>query len=151
MNASSKRAQRRANKLADRMKALEPQIEATVSKVYFDSKGRPKFQAGFRPAATMTIFGGACLFLGGLLTMTIIGAPLGIPLVSLGLLLRRQAKLVDREAIARAKQRLSEGTQAQPEPLADIADQIRKLAELRDTGVLTDEEFQAKKTKLLGL
>jgi Short C-terminal domain len=32
----------------------------------------------------------------------------------------------------------------------DVADQLRKLAELRDQGVLTDDEFAAQKTKLLG-
>jgi Bacterial PH domain/Short C-terminal domain len=31
----------------------------------------------------------------------------------------------------------------------DVADQIRKLAELRDQGILTEEEFQAKKRGLL--
>jgi uncharacterized membrane protein YeaQ/YmgE (transglycosylase-associated protein family) len=31
-----------------------------------------------------------------------------------------------------------------------IADQVRKLSELRDAGVLTDEEFEAKKAQLLG-
>jgi len=31
----------------------------------------------------------------------------------------------------------------------DIPDQIRKLGELRDSGVLTSEEFEAKKTELL--
>ncbi|MEG3181865.1 SHOCT domain-containing protein [Sphingomonas sp. LT1P40] len=35
-------------------------------------------------------------------------------------------------------------------PAADsIPDQLRKLGELRDIGVLTDAEFQAKKTELL--
>jgi hypothetical protein len=34
-------------------------------------------------------------------------------------------------------------------PLASGADEIRKLAELRDAGVLTEEEFQAKKSDLL--
>lgn len=33
----------------------------------------------------------------------------------------------------------------------DPVDQIRRLAELRDQGILTDEEFQAKKRQLLGL
>jgi hypothetical protein len=32
---------------------------------------------------------------------------------------------------------------------ADVLDQIKRLAELRDTGVLTDEEFDAKKAELL--
>lgn len=31
----------------------------------------------------------------------------------------------------------------------DLADQLKKLAELRDQGILTDDEFQAQKTKLL--
>ena len=36
------------------------------------------------------------------------------------------------------------------EPKADLADQLRKLADLRDAGVLTDEEFSSQKAKLLG-
>jgi hypothetical protein len=32
----------------------------------------------------------------------------------------------------------------------DVAGQIRKLGELRDEGLLTEEEFQTKKTELLG-
>jgi hypothetical protein len=31
----------------------------------------------------------------------------------------------------------------------DAADQLAKLAQLRDSGILTDEEFQAQKTKIL--
>jgi hypothetical protein len=34
---------------------------------------------------------------------------------------------------------------------AGIPDQLRKLAQLRDEGILTEDEFQAKKTQLLGL
>jgi Short C-terminal domain len=41
-----------------------------------------------------------------------------------------------------------------PEPAVagqdDVFTQIRKLGELRDTGVLTEEEFLAKKTELMG-
>ncbi len=33
----------------------------------------------------------------------------------------------------------------------DVADQLRKLAELRDQGILTDEEFTLQKQRLLGL
>jgi hypothetical protein len=32
----------------------------------------------------------------------------------------------------------------------DLADQLTKLAALRDQGILNDDEFQAQKTKLLG-
>lgn len=39
----------------------------------------------------------------------------------------------------------------QSEPSGDVTEQIRKLAELRDQGILTDEEFSAKKAQLLGL
>jgi Short C-terminal domain len=35
-------------------------------------------------------------------------------------------------------------------PALDVADQIRKLAELRDRGILTDDEFAAQKARLLG-
>jgi len=33
----------------------------------------------------------------------------------------------------------------------DIADQIKKLADLRDSGILTEEEFNAKKKQLLNI
>jgi hypothetical protein len=36
------------------------------------------------------------------------------------------------------------------EPQLDLADQLRKLADLRDAGVLTEEEFAAQKAKILG-
>lgn len=40
-------------------------------------------------------------------------------------------------------------TNAQSAPVPDLADQIRKLGELRDAGILTDEEFVNKKAELL--
>jgi hypothetical protein len=40
---------------------------------------------------------------------------------------------------------------AVPAAPLDPAEQIRKFAELRDEGVLSEEEFQAKKSDLLGL
>jgi uncharacterized membrane protein YeaQ/YmgE (transglycosylase-associated protein family) len=38
---------------------------------------------------------------------------------------------------------------AVPPPHDDVSDQLRRLAELRDEGVLTDEEFEVKKAELL--
>lgn len=35
-------------------------------------------------------------------------------------------------------------------PPTDVADQLRKLASLRDEGILSDEEFAAQKARLLG-
>ena len=34
-------------------------------------------------------------------------------------------------------------------PVLDVSDQLRKLAELRDAGVLSPAEFDAKKTDLM--
>lgn len=39
----------------------------------------------------------------------------------------------------------------QPSTTDDSIEQIKKLAELRDQGILTDAEFEAKKKQLLGL
>jgi len=45
--------------------------------------------------------------------------------------------------------------QAPPPPAApaqlDYAAELQKLASLRDAGVLTDEEFEAKKKQILGI
>jgi hypothetical protein len=35
-------------------------------------------------------------------------------------------------------------------PAAYVADELKKLVELRDLGALTDDEFAAQKAKLLG-
>jgi Short C-terminal domain/Domain of unknown function (DUF4429) len=40
---------------------------------------------------------------------------------------------------------------AAPAPSHDPADQLRKFAQLRDEGIVSEEEFQAKKAELLGL
>jgi Short C-terminal domain/Bacterial PH domain/Protein of unknown function (DUF2510) len=75
----------------------------------------------------------------------------------------RHKKLVERQsqfinvnpgsAIA-AGMAMGGGVPAAPAPAAgpspDAADQLRKLAQLRDEGILTDEEFAAQKAKLLG-
>jgi hypothetical protein len=41
--------------------------------------------------------------------------------------------------------------QAAPAPKEDMISQLERLGALRDQGVLTEEEFQAQKTKILGL
>jgi hypothetical protein len=47
---------------------------------------------------------------------------------------------------------VSEAPLADPGAMSDDAfEQLKKLGELRDAGILTDEEFQAKKTQILGL
>lgn len=43
-----------------------------------------------------------------------------------------------------------EPPQAAPAPAADPVGQLKELAELRDQGVLTEQEFAAQKAKLLG-
>ncbi|MGH7609786.1 MAG: SHOCT domain-containing protein [Candidatus Dormibacteria bacterium] len=43
----------------------------------------------------------------------------------------------------------SEPTAMSSAPTVSIVDQIKRLAELRDAGILTEAEFEAKKTELL--
>jgi|GEM_PF-1919852 len=40
-------------------------------------------------------------------------------------------------------------TAVKPSPVGNVADELRKLNELRKEGILTDEEFDAQKSKLL--
>ena len=51
------------------------------------------------------------------------------------------------EFVAAVRSRMGKSSNAAA--ASDVAEQIRKLAELRDQGLLTDSEFQAKKTELL--
>lgn len=46
---------------------------------------------------------------------------------------------------------LEPSQQAAPAPVDDTAVQLQQLAQLRDQGILTDEEFSAKKKQILGI
>lgn len=47
---------------------------------------------------------------------------------------------------------VSSGSEIAPQVTTDdTLDQIKKLAELRDSGILTEDEFNAKKKKILGI
>jgi hypothetical protein len=59
---------------------------------------------------------------------------------------RRQAAKYNAQTAAPAEAAPQEAASA---PAADPMDQLRKLGELKDQGVLTDEEFAAQKAKLL--
>ncbi|MFR9801728.1 SHOCT domain-containing protein [Pseudonocardia sp. RS010] len=67
---------------------------------------------------------------------------------------RRQARrFADRDAeTAAERERAYEAQMAPPPPAggADVITQLKQLGELRDQGVLTDEEFAAQKAKILG-
>ena len=55
-----------------------------------------------------------------------------------------------RERQARAEQMLRQAQHARAQAeVQEVTDQIRRLAELRDQGALTDEEFETKKRELL--
>jgi membrane protease subunit (stomatin/prohibitin family) len=69
---------------------------------------------------------------------------------------RRRSYLADkmgvREDFTRSDQQAAEPAQASgPAPQQDYTVELGKLAKLRDEGVVTDEEFEAKKKQLLGL
>ena len=59
----------------------------------------------------------------------------------------------DREPAAGANAQVQEKThidKSEPKENGDVFEKIRKLAELRDSGILTEEEFQQKKKEWLG-
>ncbi len=63
---------------------------------------------------------------------------------------RRQAgRWAEQEQPAYAQQ-APPPQQASAAPAADPIQQLKELGELRDSGVLTDEEFAAQKAKILG-
>lgn len=68
---------------------------------------------------------------------------------------RSHVTLINKDDIERVAQAIRQRVAqthvpAQPSP-PDVADQIRKLASLLDEGILSAEEFEAKKRQLLGL
>ena len=58
------------------------------------------------------------------------------------------------EAVNRARDALKSAEGSNQRPAApsstDVASQLERLADLRDRGVLTDDEFQTQKDKILG-
>jgi predicted Zn-dependent peptidase len=59
-------------------------------------------------------------------------------------------RVAARQHAAMANSAAAQGGKAKPGKLTDeLVDQLKKLAELRDAGVLTEKEFAAKKAKLL--
>jgi len=72
---------------------------------------------------------------------------------------RRRGMIIGAAAASSRAKKQAAGQVAQPAvapvpsaPASDDAiEQIKKLAELRDQGILTDAEFEAKKKQLLGL
>jgi hypothetical protein len=65
---------------------------------------------------------------------------------------RRQAnRWAEQEQASPAYMQAAPAAAAPPAaPAADPVEQLERLGELRDKGVLTDEEFAAQKAKLLG-
>lgn len=71
---------------------------------------------------------------------------------------RRQAeRFADRDAQIAADRQAAYAQQAPPPPpppaaapQADVVEQLKGLASLRDQGILTDAEFAAQKAKILG-
>lgn len=62
---------------------------------------------------------------------------------------RRQAARWSEQA--QPQQAYAEPAQAAPAAEEDVYEQLAKLGQLKDQGILTQEEFDAKKRQLLGL
>ena len=58
-----------------------------------------------------------------------------------------QVKLLVEERVRAVRSQRAQGVASSP--MADIPDQIAKLAALRDAGVITNDEFESKKEQLL--
>lgn len=56
-------------------------------------------------------------------------------------------------ASSRSRKQAAAAATSEQQPVSnnDNIEQLKQLAELRDQGILTEEEFSAKKKKLLGL
>ncbi len=65
--------------------------------------------------------------------------------------IRRRRAIAKRGASARREEQALETRDEAPDPATEPAEQIAELAELREQGILSDEEFAAEKRKLLGL
>jgi Short C-terminal domain len=68
---------------------------------------------------------------------------------------RSQQARADQAQQAASAQQAEQAAAAQPAPAPaaaepDVIDQLKRFAELRDQGILTEEEFAAQKAKLLG-
>jgi hypothetical protein len=68
---------------------------------------------------------------------------------------RNQQARADQAQQAAASQQAQPAAVTQPAPAPaaaepDVIDQLKRFAELRDQGILTEEEFAAQKAKLLG-
>jgi hypothetical protein len=67
---------------------------------------------------------------------------------------RRQANRWTDQAEAQAYEEMQQAppppAAAPAEPQADMVAQLKELAELKDAGILTEEEFAAQKAKVLG-
>lgn len=99
--------------------------------------------SGFAIAGQVTrkSSGGIGLAIGVLLI--VVGILLYVPLVILGLILMLASY------ITRSSETVVTYNQGAAPARGDTADQLKKLGELRDAGVLTQAEFDAKKAELL--
>jgi hypothetical protein len=69
-----------------------------------------------------------------------------------GRVARRQNNRWNQQAEAEAYEQMQQAPPPPPAaaPQADTVSQLKELAELRDAGILTEEEFTAQKAKILG-
>lgn len=63
---------------------------------------------------------------------------------------KQQAKYAQQQPAPAPDQVPPPAAEAAPAPEPDVFDQLKKLGELHQQGILTDEEFAAQKAKLLG-
>jgi len=102
-----------------------------------------------RSARTWGVLGAFCGVF-ALVAIALLPSKISSPLVQQGLQPPQVFKNPFPNVFPNLKMKFPKIGQQTP-PVLDIATHIRELAQLRDDGIITDAEFQDKKTKLLNI
>lgn len=81
--------------------------------------------------------------------VTLNGSIFGFGPIQSGHLRGQVGSLRNRIELASSKSNILQTLRGEKVDMPDVAEQIRKLAQLRDDGILTEEEFESKKAELL--
>ena len=81
---------------------------------------------------------------------TIVGGAIAVGAVSGARKNRAERKAIEQQTDANAQPQYDD-TQAQAAPQDDLTVQLEQLNDLKNKGILTQEEFDAKKKQLLGI
>lgn len=82
---------------------------------------------------------------------TIVGGAIAVSAVSSARKNRAERQAIEQQTAANAQPQYEEEPVAQAAPQDDLTVQLEQLNDLKNKGILTQQEFDAKKKQLLGL